>query len=99
MKNKHFSYFDDFVIIFRRDKAIGEGVETVADAIEEDNDEDKEFVDAIKNYHEEPREEREKQNRKDITASTCNTAVATSKRNQTSKKKAKSNDNLSDLVE
>ena len=92
MRNRHFLHFDDILIIFGKDRATREGVEIVANAVEEYNDEDEQFVDATKNYHEEPREEREKENREDITVSTCNTAAATSKRNQTSKKKAKSFD-------
>ena len=43
--------------------------------------------------------EREEENREDVVVSTCNTAAATSKRNQTGKKKAKSSDHSSDLVE
>ena len=56
LKNKLFPYFDDFVIIFGKDRATGEGAETATDAVkvEEDNDEDEQFVDATKNYHEEP---------------------------------------------
>ena len=76
-----FSYFDDFVIIFGKDKVIGEGAETVADAVEEDNDEDEEFLDSTKNYHDEHREKREEENKEDIDVSTCNTIAATSKRN------------------
>ena len=53
-RNKPFPHFDDFVIIFGKDKAIGKGVETASDVVEKDNDEDEEFVDAIENYHEEP---------------------------------------------
>ena len=87
MRNKLFPYFDDFVIIFGKDRAIREGVETAVDAVEEDKDEDEKFVDATENYHEEPLEEKEEENREDIVASTCNIAAATSKRKQTSKKK------------
>ena len=49
-----FPYFDDFVIIFGKDKVIGMGAEIATDAIEKHNDEDEEFVDAIENYHDEP---------------------------------------------
>ena len=68
MRNKPFSYFDVFVIIFGKDRATKDGVEregaeAAADAIEKDNDEDREFVDAIENYREESREERRKQRR------------------------------------
>ena len=76
-----------------------EGAETAADAIEEDNDKDKDFVNATKNYHEEVGKERGKENIKNIATSTCNTAVVTSKRNRTGKKMAKSFDHSSDLVE
>ena len=94
-----FSYFDDFVIIFEKNKAIGEGAEIAADAIEKDNDKDEEFANTNANYHEESQEEIQKENREDIAASTCNIVVATSKRNHTGKKKAKSFDHSSDLVE
>ena len=86
MRNKPFPHFDDFVIIFGKDIAIGEGVETTADAVEveKDNDEDEQFVNAVENYHEESREEKEEENGEDIAISTCNTVTATSKRKQTS---------------
>ena len=87
MRNKLFSYFDEFVIIFGKDKVTEEGAKIAVDAIEEANDEDEKFVNANENYHEEPQEEIEEENWDDITASTCNTTVATSKRKQTSKKR------------
>ena len=54
MRNKPFPHFDDFVIIFGKDRAIGEGVETAVEVVEEDNDEGEKFVHATENYHEEP---------------------------------------------
>ena len=78
MKNKPFSYFD---IIFGKDKTTGEGVEIAIDAVEEDNDEDEEFLDATENYHKEARKEEDKENREDIVALTCNAATITSKKN------------------
>ena len=94
MKNKPFSHFDDFVIIFRKDRVTREGVEIAADVVEveEDNAEDEQFVDATENYHKEPREEREEENREDIATSTCNIVVATSNSNQKGKKQVKSFD-------
>ena len=70
MNNKPFPHFDDLVIIFGKDRATKEGAKTAADAVEEDNDEDEEFVDVIENYHEKPREEREEENKEDIASST-----------------------------
>ena len=99
MRNKLFPYFNDFIIIFGKDRTTREEVEIVFDAIEQDNDDEDEFVDANDNYHEEPQDEREEENREDIVASTCDTIVATSKRIQTNKKKAKSSSGTSDLVE
>ena len=61
MRNKPFPYFDDFIIIFGKDRATGEGVETAVDAIEKDDDED-EFEYAHDNYVEEPQDEREEEN-------------------------------------
>ena len=54
MRNKLFPYFDDFIIIFGKDRTTREEVETIFDAIEQDNDDEDEFVDANDNYHEEP---------------------------------------------
>ena len=54
MRNKLFLYFDDFVIIFGKDKATRERAATATNTVEEANDEDKEFVDANDNYHKEP---------------------------------------------
>ena len=99
MRNKHFLYFDDFVIIFGKNKATGERATTATDTIEKTNDEDEDFVDANDNYHEEPQKGKEEENRENIVVSTCNIAIATSKRNQTSKKKVKSSDGTSNLVE
>ena len=98
MKNKPFTYFDDFVIIFGKDKAIREGAEAAANAIEQDNDNEDEFVDTYDNYVEEPQDERQEENREEIAASTYNT-IATSKTIHPRKKKAKSSDGTSDLVE
>ena len=91
LKNKPFPYFDDFVIIFGKDRAIGEGAKTTIDAVEEANDEDDEFVVANDNYYKEPQREKEKGkgNREDIAASTCNATATTSRKNQTSKRKTR----------
>ena len=101
MRNKPFPKFDNFVIIFGKDRATRERAKTATDVIEveEDNDEDKQFVDATKNYHEEPWEEKDEENREDIATSTCNTAAVISNNNQKGKKNAKSSDHSSDLVE
>ena len=40
----------------------GEGAETIVDAVEEDNDEDEEFVDTTENYHGEDQEEKDEEN-------------------------------------
>ena len=84
---------------FRERKVIGEGVEIVVDAVEQDNDEDDEFKDANNNYHEKPQDERVEENQGDIIVSICNTIAAASKKNQTSKRKAKSSDGMGELVE
>ena len=62
-----------------KDRATGKGAEIAADVVEK-NYEDEEFVDAIENYHEEAREERDEGNAEDIAALTCNTSANTSKR-------------------
>ena len=92
MRSKRFPNFDDFVIIFEKEKVIGERVEIVADAVEQDNDEEDEFEDANNNYHKEPQDERVEENWENIIVSTCNTVDVASKRNQTNKKKVKSFD-------
>ena len=66
MRNKPFPHFDDFVIIFGKDRATREGVEVATNVVEfeEDNDKDEQFVDATENYHEESREEIEEETEK-----------------------------------
>ena len=55
IKKQTISHFDDFVIIFEKDRVTREGAETTVDVVEQDdNDEEDEFVDANDNYHEEP---------------------------------------------
>ncbi|XVF72578.1 hypothetical protein PTKIN_Ptkin12aG0132200 [Pterospermum kingtungense] len=49
LKNKPFSHFDDFVIIFGRDRATRARAETAADAIEGESDDDDEFLDETNN--------------------------------------------------
>ena len=92
-------HFDDFIIIFGKDKATREGVKTTTNAVEQDNDKEDEFVNANDKYHEEPQEEREEENQEYIVVSTCNTIVSASRRTHASKKKAKSFNGTSDLVE
>ena len=99
MRNKPFPYFDDFVIIFKKDKATREGAETAIEVVEKANDDKDEFVDANDNYYEDPQKEKEEGNWEDTTTSTCNTAAATSRRNETSKKKTKSSNGTGELVE
>ena len=45
---------------------IREGAKTAADVVEEDNDEDEEFVNATENCHEKALEEKDEGNREDI---------------------------------
>ena len=82
---------------FKKDRAIGERAEIATDVIEKDNDED-DFEDEHDNYVEEPQDERQEENREEIATSTYNT-IATSKTIHPRKKKAKSSDGTSDLVE
>ncbi|XVF53717.1 hypothetical protein PTKIN_Ptkin05aG0120900 [Pterospermum kingtungense] len=50
LKNKPFPHFENFVIIFGRDRATGAGAETTADAVEgESDDNDDEFLDETNN--------------------------------------------------
>ncbi|XVF43026.1 hypothetical protein PTKIN_Ptkin02bG0007400 [Pterospermum kingtungense] len=49
LKNKLFPHFDNFVIIFGRDSATGAGVETAADAVEGESEDDDEFLDEMNN--------------------------------------------------
>ena len=99
MRNKSFPHFNDFVIIFRKDRATENGAETTTDAVEQDDDEDDYFVDVTCNDHEGPQEEgREEQNWDEVAVSTCNTSAVASRRALNPKKKAKSSNGMSDLV-
>ena len=51
LRKKLFPYFDDFIIIFGKDRATGEGAKTTVDAIEKNNDENEEFVTLLPSFH------------------------------------------------
>ncbi|XVF56881.1 hypothetical protein PTKIN_Ptkin06aG0155900 [Pterospermum kingtungense] len=95
-RNKSFSHFDDFVIIFGKDKATGQFVETLADVVEaDDQNEEEEFEDANQEIYEE-------KEATSVTAvdSQCHTdATPTSDRVGIRRKRSKSSDGFDELVD
>ena len=76
MVNKPIPYFDDFVIIFKKDKTTEDGAKIIADVVGQDNNYEKdEFVDATNNDHKRPLEEIQEQNWEKVSTSTSNTPV------------------------
>ncbi|XVF61311.1 hypothetical protein PTKIN_Ptkin08bG0120300 [Pterospermum kingtungense] len=92
LRNKAFPHYDDFAIIFGKDRAIEAGAETATDAVEQLDEEDDEadFEDTMNKDFEE--EEKEK-TIDDLEGSTGATSRRTS-----SKKRPKSVDRTNDLL-
>ncbi|XVF43696.1 hypothetical protein PTKIN_Ptkin02bG0061400 [Pterospermum kingtungense] len=92
MRNKAFSHYDDFAIIFGKDRATGVGAETTADAVEQLDEEDDKagFKETMNNDFQAGEKE---QKMDDLEGSTG----ATSRRTR-SRKRARSFDGTNDLL-
>ncbi|KAK8508577.1 hypothetical protein V6N12_044493 [Hibiscus sabdariffa] len=99
LRNKSFPFFDDLVQIFGKERATGATAETTADAIEDLDAEDNVFLDA---FDGEVGGVKDFESRNEVGASTFQTydvAVTTMKKDVSSKKRSRSEDGLSALVE
>ncbi|KAE8702170.1 putative Nuclear factor kappa-B-binding protein [Hibiscus syriacus] len=95
LRNKSFPFFDDFVHIFGKERAAG----TTADALKHINVEDNAFIDVLL----EEKRVRDSESREDVGASTCQTSDATASsptmKKVASKKRSRSDDGLTELVQ
>ncbi|XP_039048790.1 uncharacterized protein LOC120189636 [Hibiscus syriacus] len=96
LRNKSFPFFDDLVHIFGKERATRIAA---ADAVEHIDVEDNAFIDALL----EEEEVRDSESREDVGASTCQTSDATAStptmKKVASKKRSRSDDGLTELVQ
>ncbi|GMJ04758.1 hypothetical protein HRI_004144900 [Hibiscus trionum] len=99
LRNKSFLFFDYLIQIFGKERATGAAAETAADAVENLTAEDNTFLDAL---DVEDEGVKDFESVEEIGASNCQASVdaaTTMKRDVSSKKRRRSDDGLSDLVE
>ncbi|GMJ10458.1 hypothetical protein HRI_004715000 [Hibiscus trionum] len=97
LRNKSFSFFDDLVQIFEKERATRTTVETAAGVVEDLDAEDNIFLDAL-----DAEGVKDSESSDEVGASTCQTsdvAATAMKKDVSSKKRPWGNDGLSALIE